>query len=204
MAVRELRGKSAEGDGAGERAEPTLEASRAPVRNLTEPFTEGFRLLALDIERMLEGGTNRSVVVLSAMPKEGRTTVASHLARALTEIVDPVALIDANPPPMRARETRDRHPYQLISPWNRAETQAGVIDHIRKVLDKAQQASGMVVMDVPAATTSSLGFFLAPIAGGVLYLARPDRIRDLAVTSAVRAQLDLLGARILGVVVNEG
>jgi hypothetical protein len=38
----------------------------------------------------------------------------------------------------------------------------------------------------------------------VLYVTRPSTSKDGSVHADVRAQLDLLGARVLGVVVNEG
>lgn len=189
----------------GPAAEPRpQQGAVARQRPLAEPFIEGFRLLALDLERLLGEAPDRSVVVMSALPKEGRSMTALNIARAMTDIAPPLALVDANPLPAGVVAPAEELPYQVIRPWAHDTQQTAVIDHIRRVLDDARRAGGTVVIDVPAATTSSLGFFLAPMVGGVLYLARPSRIRNVDVAAAVRAQLDLLGARILGVVVNEG
>ncbi|HEY1421109.1 MAG TPA: hypothetical protein VGG90_10415 [Candidatus Dormibacteraeota bacterium] len=192
-------------DAAGAQGEAHEQAQAPAVApTLSKPFTEGFRLLALDIDHLLQGSPNRSVLVMSALPKEGRTTTAAGLARAFAEVATPVALVDANPAAVIGSAPVAGQPYEVISPWATYDTQAEVVDYVRLVLESGRSAGATVVIDVPPATTSSLGFFLAPLVGGVLYVMRTRRTPDATFAAAVRSQLDLLGVKVLGVVVNEG
>src|SRR3989442_12766102 len=74
---------------------PAAETGRPKAKEATtsRAFTEGFRLLALNVQRLLEGERRRSILVLSAGPKEGRSLAAANLAKSLAEIAPPVVLI---------------------------------------------------------------------------------------------------------------
>src|SRR5262245_38163204 len=56
--------------------------SVAPERT---PFTEEFRLLALNVMAILDGSPDKMITVFSADPGEGRSVVARNLALALAE-----------------------------------------------------------------------------------------------------------------------
>jgi len=179
---------------------------------------EGFRLLALNVERLLAGESRRSIVVMSANSWEGRSTTAAGLARALSRTHPPVLLIDADP---EGSGLGDLLPVETPHAANGA---AGLSTDLRVLhpgtglqhvsdsfLEKVQAASrealdegATVVIDAPACSTSSAAFYLAASASGVLYVTRPDSRRNGIVHADVGAQLELLGARVLGVVVNEG
>src|ERR1700737_1139618 len=66
----------------------------APVSSIVEPpIVETFRLLALNIQRLIGGLDRRSILVLSAWPNDGRSLICQSLARALSEIMPPVLLV---------------------------------------------------------------------------------------------------------------
>ena len=180
-------------------------------------FDEGFRLLALNIERLLADNVRRSIVVLSARSREGRSTTATALAKAMARIKPPVVLVDADPDGSGATEpvptwgddpgdeTRGSRPrLQLVNPWFPTGTPETFLRRVQDTVQDALDAGATVIIDAPACATSSAGFYLATEATGVLYVTRPSVTQDGGVHGDVRAQLDLLGARVLGVVVNEG
>jgi succinoglycan biosynthesis transport protein ExoP len=195
---------------------PLREASlngKAAQLHGSPAFDEGFRLLALNIERLLGDSARRSIVVLSARPREGRSTTAAALAKALSRMTPPVVLIDADPdgsgpsghmPTWQDAGEGTRPRLQFVNPWFPAGTAETFLDRVQDAVQEALDAGATVVIDAPACVTSSAAFYLATGATGVLYVTRPNAAQDGSVHGDVRAQLDLLGARVLGVVVNEG
>jgi polysaccharide biosynthesis transport protein len=180
-------------------------------------FDEGFRLLALNIERLLGDSVRRSVVVLSARSREGRSTTATALARAMSRMKPPVVLVDADPDgsgfgePVPtwgddiSDESRGVRPrLQVVNPWFPTGTPETFLRRVQDTVQDALDAGATVIIDAPPCATSSAGFYLATEATGVLYVTRSSTTQDGGVHGDVRAQLDLLGARVLGVVVNEG
>lgn len=191
--------------------------SKAPVERTTPVSNEGFRLLALNVERLLRDNVRRSVVVMSAGPGEGRSTTAAGLANALAQMTPPVVLIDADPDgtglthlvPDRAQGssngTGGAHPrLRVLNPWSGDLAPEPFFDKIQDMVQEALAAGATVIIDAPACSTSSVAFYLATSATGVLYVTRRGSSQDANVHADVGAQLELLGARVLGVVVNEG
>ncbi|OLP16365.1 hypothetical protein BST81_21485 [Leptolyngbya sp. 'hensonii'] len=58
-------------------------------------FMEAFRSLYANLQRLETGGL-RSIVISSALPREGRTTVAIHLAQAAAALGQKVLLVDTH------------------------------------------------------------------------------------------------------------
>lgn len=171
----------------------------------TGTFGESFRLLALDVVRLLEGETNRSLLVMSGLPGEGRTLTAYNLARSLAELSLPVLLVDANP--AGAPRTVDLGDPPGVHRIDLSEEAGGLGDFLqaaRKVIARGGEEGAITIVDVPAATRSSIGFHLAKEVAGSLFVVRTRKSRGVGIPTEMRAQLDLLGARILGVVVNDG
>jgi Mrp family chromosome partitioning ATPase len=193
------------------------------------PFIESFRLLAMNLNRLLEEVERRSILVVSGLPGDGRSLTAMWLARALAEISSPVLLVDADPvgsgspaPWRRSLQSTNgngsSHPVIGSSSPFEVDGQQGLYTYLPQAGKRAQSAflgdvidtlghalaEGMAaVVDTPACLHSTVAFGLAPHVGGVLYVARPyagHRPPHLE----IRNQLDLLGANVLGVVVNEG
>jgi capsular exopolysaccharide synthesis family protein len=61
-----------------------------------QPFTEAFRTLAINLCFLSSDTPIRSLVVSSAMPGDGKSTVALHLAQAATVMGQRVLLVDAD------------------------------------------------------------------------------------------------------------
>jgi len=206
----------------------------------TRSFIEGFRLLALNLWRLLESEPQRSILVLSANPDEGRSMTVGHLARAIVEMGVPVVVIDADPegsgpeaiaqtgsatvagapdasataqPVGRkgkghlarsaARKSRSAPSVELVSPWLGSSAE-DFLERVDEAIKAGTDKGAFVIVDGPACTVSSGGFYLSTSVTGVLYVARRKAIREAAVHVEVRAQLELLGAKVLGVVINEG
>lgn len=202
---------------------PTTSAARgaaginggAVPLNASPAFNEGFRLLALNVHRFLGDAERRSIVVLSAKPREGRSTTAAALAKAMSRMANPVVLIDADPdgsgladvvPSWRQEgdEPRSSGPrLEVLNPWFPG-TPETFLSRVQAAIQDALDAGATVIIDAPACAVSSAAFYLATDATGVLYVTRPSITQEGGVHGDVRAQLDLLGARVLGVVVNEG
>jgi len=178
-------------------------------------FNEGFRLLALNVRRLLGEIGPWTLVVLSARPGEGRSTTAASLAAALARLAPPVVLIDADPDGSGvsavaagwhdSEEVRGGKPrLQVVNPWHASGTPEAFLDSVQEAIQDALDSGAKVIVDAPACSGSSAGFYLATSADGVLYVTRPNASKDGGMHGEVRAQLDLLRARVLGVVVNEG
>jgi polysaccharide biosynthesis transport protein len=195
------------------RVAPSLNGESVALHG-SPAFNEGFRLLALNVQLLLADNVRRSIVVLSARPREGRSTTAAALAKALSRLAPPVVLIDADPDgsgpsdivPSWKQESGDgsRPRLQFVNPWFPTSTPETYLDRVQDAVQDALDAGATVIIDAPACVTSSAAFYLATSATGVLYVTRPNATQDGSVHGDVRAQLDLLGARVLGVVVNEG
>ena len=191
-----------------------------------QPLDEGFRLLALNVLQLLAAGDaehrGHSLVVLSAYTGEGRSRVAASLARALAELEPPVVLIDGDQIGSGLSHLLDtegwpgdeltakvgangdgRPSLSLMLPdRQRPATRVAYLTQIQEAMAKAVAAGAIAVVDAPACTASSVGFYLAAYATGVIYVAGRSE-SDEAVHRDVRGQLELQGARVLGVVLNE-
>jgi Mrp family chromosome partitioning ATPase len=184
-----------------------------------QPLTEAFRLLALDVEHLTNGSPRRSIAVISAYPRDGRSLVATLLARALAEVMPPVVLLDADlngaglsGVPLaefapEAGQRSDPPGIHVIAPKVVAavaegdQPRNGYLHEIRNIISEAEADGLTLIIDTPAATVSSAAFSIAAAAAGAIYVAR--RGARTEVHRDIRAQLDLLGARMLGVVFNE-
>lgn len=200
------------------------------------PIVESFRLLALNLQRVIGQEERRAIAVMSAWPADGRSLVAFCLARALAELMPPVLIVDADPTGSGVDELAglagsngNRHPNGdapapalgnypinqvggspnlrvLVPPrnWSRVPRSPIVfVEELSHAVQLAMSEGITVVIDTPACTTSSLPFHIATSATGILYVAR-NRVQDARTHLDIRAQLDALGARVLGVVFNEG
>ncbi len=193
------------------------------------PVGETFRLLALNMNRMIGAEPRRSIEVASAFPGDGRSLVASSLARALAELAPPVLLVDADPAgaglsafeggELSSRSEPNGHGSLgkygvrsmmessglriLVPPkkWPRAPMV--FVEEVAAAVRLAEAEGITVVIDTPPCTTSSIPFYMVGASTGVLYVAR-RRVQDTRTHQDIRTQFDMLGARILGVVFNEG
>ena len=202
--------------------QPALNFAEQPVGD--QPLVETFRLLALQVRSALVDMRQRSILVMSARPGDGRSMVASHLAHALAPLGGPVLIIDADvvgaglPRNGSAPSWPDEssfhaavqqgngHAYLPLVSHYRVDTiqrpQLDIVNEVHRVLEEAERLRTVALIDTPSCLSSSLAFNLAAGAGAVLYVAR-RQVEDLSVHQEIRGQLDRLGATVLGVVFNE-
>jgi Mrp family chromosome partitioning ATPase len=174
---------------------------------------DAFRTLALTVDRLLGDSHPMSVAVLSSHAGDGRSLTAELLARGLSEIRPPVRLLDADPfdptandavlaldlvddpgaGPLYAELTLGR---ELFA------NQRDFLNATRTLLHRAKVGGATVVIDLPACRSSSIAFAVAQMADAAIYVARAAGEISPA-HAAIRAQLDLLGVHLLGVVFNE-
>ena len=213
----------------GMRSKPVASARRIdldfadqPVGD--QPLVETFRLLALQVRNALQGMRQRSILIMSPRPSDGRSLVASSLAHALAPLGGPVVIIDADvvgagltlngstpgwPDESTfhtAVQDGDGHAFLPLISHYRVDTthrpQLDIVNDVQRVLEEARVLHTVAIIDTPACLSSSLAFTLAAMSGAVLYVAR-RRVEDASVHQEIRAQLDRLGASVLGVVFNE-
>ena len=219
---------------------PTDPGTRTPSTNafagaqpMPSPLAiEAFRTLALTIERTSPDKPIRSIAVLSARAREGRSFTAQMLARALSELRTPVRLLEVVPTdsvaPTRSglRGLSDRlrsrpAPPDIVLdddasdlaapdagvPFSRMRLRPDSFANQREFLRAIQSLllaeTGTTVIDVPPCSTSSLSFYVGSLAHAAIYVVRPSG-ETSTVHTDIRNRLDVLGARLLGVVVNEG
>jgi Mrp family chromosome partitioning ATPase len=187
-----------------------VEVIRADSPVTDQPLVESFRLLALNVDRLLEYPAHRSILVLSARPDDGRSLVATSLVTALAEICPRVILIKADPigsddglASKLSRSAGDSWVKVVDCSRPGQASQSDFVAGVTAAIADGLKLGAIVVVDAPACTTSTVAFHLAPTVGGVLYLAR-QRAENTDIHHDIRAQLDLLGANILGLVFNEG
>jgi hypothetical protein len=191
------------------------------------PFAESFRLLALNVRRLMDTRQATTLAILSAFPGDGRSIVAANLAIAASEY-GRVLLAEVRPDKSRDQgwlhgaitngshtnggAARHGSPDPLPGPFlDTGHPQVWFMDPQERVitsdgLNERILAAGryglITVIDSPPATVSSDAYRLAEQAGNVLYVIRA-KPQDMAVHNEVRDTLNRLGAEIIGLVVND-
>jgi Mrp family chromosome partitioning ATPase len=74
---------------------------------------------------------------------------------------------------------------------------------IREVVGSLRKVADFVVVDSPPCLHDAEAFLLGSFVDGIIYVVR-RRPQDARAQREIRAQLDRLGTRVLGVVFNEG
>lgn len=193
------------------------------------PVAEAFRTLGANVQSAPLDRPLRTLLVTSAEPTAGKTTVAANLAVAAAQAGQPTLLIDCDlrhPTLQRifglvnltglarlfernqamidgaCQRTRVADLRVLTSggmPPNPAELLGS--PRMRDILAEAAAKAEIVILDTPPALAVVDASLLARYADGVLLVIRPGQTR----TSCARRTLEQLyrvNARILGVVVN--
>ena len=194
------------------------------------PFAESFRLLALNVLALTKNKSRKSIAVMSAFPRDGRTTVAVNLAVALAEHAQ-VVLYDRDEVSARsvgravALEAATGYGADHVSRLGASDTlregevevsakqgsRVWVADPVaasrngRDDLEGIEHLSNLgvySVFDLPPAAASANAFTLAQKAGTAIYVIR-QRPQDMNVHLGVREHLARLGVDLIGLVVNE-
>lgn len=191
------------------------------------PNAESFRRLAANLRFIATEHPLRSLLVTSANPQEGKSTISGNLAAALALTEPHVVVVDA--------DLRKPHLHQIFSlEQNNGLTDALIHRTLNGRLKQAEPANlkvftsgsttpnpaevvgstqmfdlledlkqqfGLVLIDCPPVLPVADATLLAPHVDGVLIVVRANSTRSRAVVEAVDS-LRKVGAHILGVVLN--
>ncbi|MBA3469226.1 MAG: polysaccharide biosynthesis tyrosine autokinase [Herpetosiphonaceae bacterium] len=210
--------------------------TQAPLRLMTKleprsPAAESFRTLRTNMQFSNIDAKTRTIIVTSAQPEEGKSTVVANLAWTLSQSGQRVILIDADlRKPMIHRIFELSNEYGLTNLLTNADDAAMASLAIRQITPTLwvvpsgpqppnpsellsskrmemliwlfQQEYDWVLFDTPPVLTVTDPLALAPRTDGVLLVAEGKRTRrDMLVRS--RLALETVGAKIIGIAVNK-
>jgi non-specific protein-tyrosine kinase len=194
------------------------------------PVAEAFRNLRTNITFSAVDAPLRRILITSATPQEGKTTISSNLAVALAQAEKTVVLIDGD-----LRRPQAHLKFGLPNRLGLTnlflysmESMTGVIQRIedtrlsvitsgvlppnpaelltsRKmsgIMDQLNQDFELIVIDTPPVLTVTDAVALSPGMDGVVLVAKPGMTKRTAFEQTLE-QLRAVGARVLGVVLNQ-
>lgn len=188
-------------------------------------FSQQFRLLALTVQQLAAQQPLQTILVMGAYPGDGRTMTVAHLGMALTEIGYRVVVLDSdarNPElgqllreeelgdegaptrgPLPPMAVPTRVPGLMLVPSSSLDLARRDPSVMTELLSALKAMADFIILDSPPCLRYVDAFFLARFVDGVMYVVR-RRQQDAGAQHAVQSQLARLGARVLGVVYNEG
>lgn len=204
---------------AEERGLVVVDSPRAPI-------AEAFRSLRTNLEFAGVDKPLKTILVTSPGPGEGKTTVSTNLAAVISQGNKRVALIDADlrRPSIHKRlgisnrrglsdifrgqlDIRDvirpwRNSFAVITSGSLPPNPAELLGSAKmsEMLSELEKFTDMVVLDSPPFLVTDAPV-LAAKADGVILVIRPGRT-PVDAAKAMMEQLDRVGARVVGVVLN--
>jgi len=208
--------------------ESELTTSGIAVRDMPYSLTsEIYRMIQANLKFLSSDKVLKTIVVTSAVPKEGKSTVSANLATAIAQLGRRVLLIDAD-----MRVPSQHHLWQLTNAAGLSEVLVGqsefnvavnkVMDNLDvltagvrppnplALLDSKRMASliedfsskyDCVIIDAPPALLAADSLALSQMSDGILLVGRPGVI-DSSSAAALQEMLDRANHNILGLVVN--
>ena len=194
----------------------------------TGPAAEAYRQLRTNLQYLSVDEPPKVIMLSSALPGEGKTTVAVNLAVLLAEAGQHVTLVEADL--RRPRVTRYLGMVGGVGLTNILAGSAEVVDVLQpygdgnlkviaagstppnpsellassqmfKLVDQLREANDFVLIDAPPLLPVADASGLAVIVDGVVLSVRYGSTRSEQLQQA-RAMLDQVGARTLGVILN--
>ena len=205
----------------------------AAARRSPSVLAESFRATLTSILFTGENGDRPRVIVLtSAGPSEGKTTVASNLALALADTGSPVLLIDGDlrkgrlheifqvsnawglsdvlagsdlPPDRTSAYFETRYPRLSLLPSGPTPVSISILLHsprTREFLQHAREEFHTVLIDSPPMLNMADARVLAKLADGVVLVVRSAQTTRESAAAAAERLADD-GSRLLGAILNE-
>ncbi|MDF5721869.1 MAG: polysaccharide biosynthesis tyrosine autokinase [Rhizonema sp. PD37] len=198
------------------------------VRDMPHSLTsEIYRMIQANLRFLSSDKVLKTIVVTSAVPKEGKSTVSANLAAAIAQLGRQVLLIDAD-----MRVPSQHYLWQLTNTAGLSEVLVGqaefktgvckVMDNLDvltagvkppnplALLDSKRMASliddfadqyDFVIIDAPPLLLAADALTLSHMTDGILLVARPGVI-DSSSASAAKEMLESSDHNILGLLVN--
>ena len=206
------------------------EGSPITGREPRSPVSEAFRSLRTNVQYASVDQPLRTLLVTSATPTDGKSTISSNLAVVLAQGGMKVCVIDADlrrpkihhifgvqnqiglselfmQPVVHLISSMQKNPVENVSvissgrlPPNPAELLAS--KKMREILEVVLDQSDIVILDTPPVLSVTDAVVLSQAVDGVLLVVRPGSTKQTAFRQAVQ-QLNQVGANLLGVVINE-
>lgn len=215
--------KSARKKGADRHVLATLLTPRSPV-------AEAFRTLRTNLDFASVDTPLRRLLITSAEPGEGKSTIAANIAVAFAQAGKKVILIDADmrrPSVHQLFEVPNSHGLTTLLRAN--EPGAGAVAHVtqeaglrlittgplppnpaellgsermRVLMSRLANEADLIVIDSPPLHAVTDAAVVARAVDGVVLVTQPGTTKRAALAQAKEA-LDRVGARVLGVVLNQ-
>lgn len=192
------------------------------------PRSEAFRQLRTNLQFAQVSNTRKSVLLTSSLPGEGKSTTATNLAVSLAQSGLTVVLVDADlrRPMVSEYLGLDRNVGlttvllghaeldEVLQPWG--EDQLFVLasgqippnpsellgsEQMVKLLSELEASFDAIVIDAPPLLPVTDSAVLAQHVGGVVLIVGTQKVRQTDLTKSLAA-LDLVGAKVLGLVLN--
>jgi capsular exopolysaccharide synthesis family protein len=205
-----------------------LATSGIAVRDMPHSLTsEIYRMIQANLKFLSSDKVLKTIVVTSAVPKEGKSTVSANLAAAIAQLGRRVLLIDAD-----MRIPSQHHLWKLTNAAGLSEVLVGQSDFdiaVNKVMDNLDVLTAgvrppnplalldskrmvslienfssqydCVIIDAPPALLAADALALSQMSDGILLVSRPGVI-DSSSASALQEILDRANHNVLGLVVN--
>lgn len=191
------------------------------------PVSEAFRMLQTNLRFFNSDQSIKVIVVSSAVPKEGKSTVAANLAVSISQLGRKVLLVDAdlrNPSQHKIWEIPNEVGLSNVlksqCDLDRAVTEvmpnlqvltAGELNHNpAALLDSSQMAVfiaqvaqkyDFAIIDSPPLTVAADATILGKIANGILFVVRPG-VADSNSVSLSKELLEKADQNVLGIAIN--
>lgn len=207
------------------------DATRKPLVTQAAPQSpraESFRQLRTNLQFANVTGHAKTVLVTSSLPGEGKSTTATNLAIALAQAGQTVCLVDAD---LRRPSVNEYLGLErgaglttvlvgaadvndMLQPWGEDDLYvltAGQIppnpsellgsDEMKQLITRLETVFDTVVIDAPPLLPVTDAAVLSQHVGGVVVVVGSQKIQRQDLEKSLRA-LDLVGANMLGVVLN--
>ncbi|MFN6529635.1 polysaccharide biosynthesis tyrosine autokinase [Nostoc sp. ChiSLP03a] len=221
LSVKKLRSRDSNAE-----STPQTIAVRDTPHSLT---SEMYRMIQANLKFLSSDKLLKTIVITSAIPKEGKSTVSANLAAAIAQLGRQVLLIDAD-----MRVPSQHHLWQLTNEVGLSEVLVGqaefniavskVMDNLDvltagvrppnplALLDSKRMASlidsfssqykyDFVIIDAPPLLLAADALTLSQMTDGILLVARPGVI-DSNSANAAQEILERSNYNVLGLVVN--